>query len=149
MLVVSWLSSYLPGYGPNPPTWRWALLPLALLPYFVFTLGCVFAFARWVAFAPDLRHIISLVNRFILFGSGIMFSIPHRFADMGLPDWVIAIFTYQPWALYIEMVRSCVMTEASIPINQLHWLLGADWAVLVFGLGFIFFWRAEHRYGRV
>jgi teichoic acid transport system permease protein len=150
MCLTAWASSYLSAYSWAGPTWRWVLLPVPLVLYFMFNQGCVFMTARLVAVMPDLRRLFAVVVRFMMFTSGIMFSIPYRFRNVeGMPEWLLHVFACQPVAIFLEMVRSCVLSEPTIPIDKIHWLLGVVWAVLFLVVGFVFFWRGENRYGRL
>jgi teichoic acid transport system permease protein len=157
MCGIVWACSFVPGYAPSLPTWRWALLPVALLIYAVFTLGCVFMTARWVTFAPDLQNIIRFITRLLMYVSGVMFSIPNILATSHIKPivesqpfgpFIEQIALHQPLAIFIEMARSCILSEPTIPLNPMSWALGAGWAVLFAVVGFVYFWRAEHRYGR-
>jgi teichoic acid transport system permease protein len=157
MCAIVWAFTFIPGYAAPVPNWRWALLPAALLIYALFTLGCVFITARWVTFAPDVQNIISFLTRLMMFLSGVMFSIPNILRSDHLRPFVEwqpfgpyleLIALHQPLAVYLEMVRSCVLVEPTVPLNPMTWLMGAAWAVVFAVGGFIYFWRAEHRYGR-
>jgi teichoic acid transport system permease protein len=53
---------------------------------------------------------------------------------------------YQPVAIYLELVRSCLLEET--PVDPSLWWWGVGWAVVFLVVGFVLFWQAEERYGR-
>jgi len=145
MCVMVWLSRCLPGVAPVPITWRVLLLPLALLPYVLFSLGLAFIFARVVDAVPDMDNFISVFRRLFMFASGVIYSIPHRVE--GKPAWVQHLLMDQPVAVYLETIRSCLLNEPTIPLSLARWVLAYLWAVPICVIGFLLFWRGEPRYG--
>jgi teichoic acid transport system permease protein len=135
--------------GSGVPTWRWVLAPGAFLTLAVFTQGCALAVSRLVAFTPDAAHVVRFALRVLWFCSGVMFSLPHRLAEIErLPQWVGSVLTYQPIAVYLDLVRACLLTEGSLSFDVIRWIMAFAWAFTALGLGLVFFWRAEARYGR-
>jgi teichoic acid transport system permease protein len=55
---------------------------------------------------------------------------------------------HQPVAVYLNLARQAALDESAIPLDWSLWLEGAGWAIAVFIIGFIVFWRDEARYGR-
>lgn len=145
MCTISFLSGFLPGEGDVPIRWSWFLLIPAVALMWLFNTGCAFVVARWVAIAPDLENFLPFALRFVMYGSGVIFSIQHYVS----PDSPFApLLTYQPVAVYLYLVRASVLNESSIPQDPFQWLLGVVWAVVFLVAGFLVFWRGEERYGR-
>jgi len=145
MLVVSWLSGFMPGYEPVPITWRLLLLPVAIGLMWMFNTGMAFIASRWVAIAPDIENVIPFVLRFVMYGSGVLFSISHFVAQPGIAH----LLSYQPVAVYLYLCRATVLNEPTIPIDAPYmWIAGIVWALLFLVGGFLHFWRSEQRYGR-
>ncbi len=144
MCVISVLSGLVPGFAPVPITWRWLLLVPAVALLWLFNTGCAFLMARWVAITPDLQNVIPFAMRFLMYGSGVLFSIDHYVSDPALA----AVLGYQPVAVYLYLVRSAVLSEPSIPLDAGYWAWGAGWALAFLLVGFFAFWRGEERYGR-
>lgn len=145
MLVVSWLSGFIPGYSDVPITWRLLLLPVAIALMWMFNTGMAFIAARWVAVAPDIENVIPFALRFVMYGSGVLFSITHVVQQPGISH----LLQYQPVAVYLYLCRSTVLDEPSIPIDAPYmWIAGVVWALLFLVGGFLYFWRSEQRYGR-
>lgn len=144
MCIIAYASALIPGMGSVPLTWRLLLLPLALALMFVFAAGCAFLLARWVAVTPDLANIVPFVMRFVMYGSGVIFSIDHFVHDSTLA----AVLTYQPVGVYLHLIRSCILNEPSITMSPVMWAAGVGWALVFLAWGFLTFWRSEERYGR-
>ena len=144
MCAISWLSGLLPNAGAVPITWRLLLLPVAVGLLFVFNLGCAFLVARWVAITPDLSNVIPFALRFVFYASGVIFSVSHVVQN----DALAFLLQFQPVAVYLNLARSTVLDEPSIPLDPVMWGLGVGWALLAVVIGFLVFWRGEERYGR-
>lgn len=140
-LVVLMILLPLPFSGEAITT-EWLLLPVALVPMFVFCTGLGMIVARLVAQNRDAANIVPLVVRLSRYVSGVFFSI-EAYAGHGP---ISAILQYQPIAVYLNLIRSCLLEE--YPQDPLLWGLAVGWAVLLLSVGTVWFWRAERRYGR-
>lgn len=145
MIVISWGSGFIPdpAFAPVPISWEWLLIVPTVALLWLFNTGCAFMVARWVAITPDLQNVIPYVMRFLMYGSGVIFSIGHRFEA----PWS-TMLDYQPVAVYLYLARSAIMSDPSFPFNPAMWAWGAGWAIIFFLVGFLIFWRGEERYGR-
>jgi len=144
MLAFVLLSRFVPRNVPVPVSWRWLLLPVAILLLLGFTLGVGYVFARICAGVPDLLNFFPFVFRILMYASGVIFPINHYVHNAALER----VLEYQPVALYLDLARQSVLHEPSIPLMWSKWLLALAWSVGVLLVGFVFFWRAEARYGR-
>lgn len=144
MCGITLLSGLLPDYEMIPVTPEWLLLPVAVVLFSIFNAGCALVAARIVAQAPDVLNVIQFVMRFVMYGSGVLFSIDHYITQPTLA----AMMQYQPIAVYLNLARQSILEESSIPLNPELWLWGLGWAIFMLVVGFIYFWRAEERYGR-
>jgi teichoic acid transport system permease protein len=126
----------------EPIRWQMLLIIPAVVLMFIFTLGLAMAAARIVDAVPDLANMLPFITRLMMYVSGVFFSISH-FAGTGLLGKVLS---YQPLAIYIELARSSLLEE--VVVRPTTWLWAIGWTTLMFSFGFIFFWRAEARYGR-
>ncbi|AGF73050.1 ABC transporter permease [Corynebacterium halotolerans YIM 70093 = DSM 44683] len=125
----------------NPPTWRiFLIIPLYILIH-VFATGTMFIVARLCAFVPDLRTLVRVAGRAWFFTSGVFFSI-ERYATVPI---IQEIMVANPAYQFLQAVRGVVM-YADVPGLQ-TWVYLTAWAFGTFGVGLIFFWRAEERYG--
>ncbi len=126
----------------EPLTWYWLLVIPVLLLQTVFNTGLSLALARIGAKVPDISQLLPFVTRTWLYLSGVLYSIPDRLSPGPLRDLMMA----NPAAVYIELVRDALMDSHDAP--PYAWLLAVAWAVVLFCLGFWFFWGAEEKYGR-
>lgn len=145
MIVISWGSGFIPddAFAPVPISWEWLLVVPTVALLTLFNTGCAFMVARWVAITPDLQNVIPYVMRFLMYGSGVIFTIGQRF-DAPLST----MLDYQPVAVYLYLARSAIMDDPSFPLNPAMWAWGLGWAIIFFVVGFLIFWRGEERYGR-
>ncbi|WP_345215598.1 ABC transporter permease [Georgenia halophila] len=145
MCVITLLSGLFPDYSVVPVTWEWLLLPVVVILFGMFNIGCAMIAARIVAAAPDILNVIQFVMRFVMYGSGVLFSIEHY-----LRAWptIAAVMEYQPVALALDLGRQALTQEASIPLDPGKWLWMLGWGALFLAGGFIYFWQGEETYGR-
>lgn len=145
MVAISWASGFLPdpGLAPVPVSWTWLLLAPAVALLWLFNTGCAFIVARWVAITPDLQNVIPFIMRFLMYGSGVIFSLEQFVGDHP----AAIVLELQPVAVYLYLARSTITGDPT-PFNPLMWGLGVGWAVVFLVVGFLIFWRGEERYGR-
>ncbi|ROS78551.1 ABC transporter permease [Cellulomonas sp. PhB143] len=144
MGIIAFSSQYIPGQGPVPLDWSWILVLPAVALLWLFSTGCAFLVGRWVAITPDLKNLIPFVMRFLMYGSGVLFSITLRVGD---GPFGVAL-EHQPVAVYLYLARAAITDEPSIPPDVTMWWWGIGWALAFLVVGFLVFWRGEERYGR-
>lgn len=120
----------------------WLLLPLAVALQWLFGTGVAFIAARLVAQVRDLRQLVPFVLRVLMYVSGVFFSLDH-YVGSGVAGEVLR---RQPVAVFLELGRAVLLSDITAPWSL--WAWAAGWAVGTFLVGFVFFWRAEARYGR-
>lgn len=126
----------------EPVTAMWLLLPVVVLLQVVFVTGVSLAMARIGAKARDLSQLLPFFTRTWRYMSGVFFSIA-VFATK-LPEWGQAMLTYNPGAVYIDLVRDTVMSSHSMPPGI--WAAGVIWALVSLALGLRWFYRGERGY---
>src|SRR5580765_1551173 len=94
MCALAYSCGYLPGDGSVPVKWTWLLVPIAIVLMTVFDIGLAFFMARLGAGSPDLANVLPFLNRFLMYGSGVMFSIEHYVKSPTLAN----ILEHQPIA---------------------------------------------------
>jgi teichoic acid transport system permease protein len=126
----------------EPPQVKWLLVPVAMVLLFFIVLGITFFLARIVEISRDVGNLIPVFTRLLRYVSGVFFSID------GYADHVVihAIMAYQPVAVSLTIMREALLLE--FPITPTNWLIALGWAIVLPTAGFVFFWRAEARYGR-
>lgn len=126
------------------PSWEWLLFPVAVIIQGVTLLGFAFIAARLVNASQDMANLIPVVVRLLRYVSGVFFPVAHYVA--GAPAVIQAALTLQPFALMLTIVRQSLL--GSEPVVLSDWLIMTGWAVVIAGVGLVYFWRAETRYGR-
>ncbi|MET7640049.1 ABC transporter permease [Streptomyces sp. NPDC005438] len=136
------------GFG-NMPTWSWLLILPTLALQFVFNTGLALILARMGSKIPDLAQLMPFVLRTWMYGSGVLFSIPLMLRDRDVPVWVVDVLQWNPAAIYMDLIRfSLIDGYGSENLPPHVWLVALGWAALLITVGFVYFWKAEERYGR-
>ncbi|MFD4948648.1 ABC transporter permease [Streptomyces sp. NPDC058239] len=132
------------GSYPGP---SWLLIIPALVMQFFFNTGLAMIMARLGSKTPDLAQLMPFVMRTWMYASGVMFSIPVMLKDK--PDWIANVLQYNPAAIYMDLIRFALIDGYGSENLPSHvWVVALAWAVLVGVVGFVYFWKAEERYGR-
>ena len=146
MMVITWLSRFLPGMEPVPISWRWLLAIPAFILLTLFVTGMAMLFARLCARAPDLRSVLPFFFSLLMVASGAMFPM-EQFAN-AFSGPILTILNWQPMGVFLYLMRSCLLQEDVATLSWRMWVAATIWALLSIVVGFIFFWRAEASYGR-
>jgi teichoic acid transport system permease protein len=145
MLLMSYLTGLFPEMGAVNPTWTWLLIPFAVVLLVIFCAGLGMIFARLGARTPDIANILPFFIGLGRFASAVMF-IPDGGTRTG--SFQYHLLQNQPVRVYIELFRGVIGAEGNIPLTAHLWVLAALYAVVLFTIGFLFFWGAEETYGR-
>ncbi|MGW7577330.1 ABC transporter permease [Streptomyces sp. NPDC054765] len=136
------------GFG-QVPTWSWLLVFPALALQFLFNTGLAMVMARLGSKTPDLAQLMPFIMRTWMYASGVMFSIDLILKGKHAPAFVGVLLNGNPAAVYIDLMRFALID--SFKANQLPhhvWAFAVGWALLAGVAGFVYFWKAEERYGR-
>ncbi|MYS13984.1 ABC transporter permease [Streptomyces sp. SID4982] len=134
------------GFG-NYPRLSWLLILPVLVLQFMFNTGLAMIVARMGAKTPDLAQLMPFILRTWMYASGVMFSINNMLA--GRPEWIVRVLQANPAAVYMDLMRFALIDEYGASNLPPHvWALALGWAVVVCVGGFVYFWKAEERYGR-
>ncbi|MEU1091122.1 ABC transporter permease [Streptomyces sp. NPDC005576] len=129
------------------PTLSWLLVIPALVLQFCFNTGLALVMARLGSKTPDLAQLMPFVMRTWMYASGVMFSITVMLQDK--PQWIANVLQYNPAAVYMDLVRFALIDGYGAENLPAHvWAVATAWALVVGALGFVYFWKAEERYGR-
>ena len=131
----------------EPLGMRWLLIIPALLLQCVFNIGCAMFVARLGSEVTDVAQLMPFLLRTWMYLSGVMYSIakvkPH------LPGFFGVLLEFNPAAVYIDVMRYALMSSVTSEQLPHHvWFAALWWAVFAGIGGFVFFWKAEERYGR-
>jgi teichoic acid transport system permease protein len=134
------------GFGHYPDL-SWLLIVPVLALQFCFNTGLALIMARAGAKTPDLAQLMPFVMRTWMYASGVMFSIPIFLEDK--PAWIANVLQWNPAAIYMDLMRFALMNDYGSEYLPDHvWAAAGGWAVLFALGGFVYFWKAEERYGR-
>ncbi|MFF8596033.1 ABC transporter permease [Streptomyces sp. NPDC015220] len=132
-----------------PVALSWVLTVPALLLQFVFNAGVSMIMARMGAKTPDLAQLMPFVLRTWMYVSGVMFSIDKTLKNTTLPHSVQVLLEANPAAVYIDLMRFALIDSFHAKQLPPHvWAYALGWALLAGVGGFVYFWKAEERYGR-
>ncbi|WP_369231461.1 ABC transporter permease [Streptomyces sp. R21] len=129
------------------PGLSWLLIVPVLALQFLFNTGLALIVARAGAKTPDLAQLMPFLLRTWMYASGVMFSISHMLE--GRPPWIARILEVNPAAVYMDLMRFALIDgygSGNLPPHV--WLIALFWAVAIAVGGFVYFWKAEERYGR-
>ncbi|WP_328321070.1 ABC transporter permease [Streptomyces sp. NBC_00388] len=129
------------------PSLSWLLVIPILALQFVFNTGLALIMARLGSKTPDLAQLMPFVMRTWMYASGVMFSISVMLK--GKPSWIAHVLQWNPATVYMDLVRFSMIDGYGAENLPPHvWAAAAAWAVLLGLVGFVYFWKAEERYGR-
>ncbi|MHA5051442.1 ABC transporter permease [Streptomyces sp. SD15] len=129
------------------PGLSWLLILPTLALQFLFNMGLALIVARMGAKTPDLAQLMPFLLRTWMYASGVMFSIKTMLADR--PEWIANVLQLNPAAVYMDLMRFALIDgydSSNLPPHV--WAIALFWAVAVAIGGFVYFWKAEERYGR-
>ena len=102
----------------------------------------------WLLVLPVL--VLPFVLRTWMYASGVMFPLHYMLVkNAHAPQWAVDLIAANPAAVYMDLMRYALIddyTGAALPSHV--WALAGGWALLFGALGFVYFWKAEERYGR-
>jgi ABC-type polysaccharide/polyol phosphate export systems, permease component len=125
------------------PDWQWLLLAPLLLIYLLFNTGVALITARLTVHFRDLTQILPFVSRLLFYTSGALFDVNTLFKEH---PWVVQVYDWHPLYQTLVIARSALMTH--VPYDPMFWVYLSGYGVITLLIGFVFFWRAEERYGR-
>lgn len=131
----------------NYPRLAWLLVIPTLALQFVFNTGLAMIFARMGSKTPDLAQLMPFVMRTWMYASGVMFPIGIYLDDQ--PEWISDLLLWNPVAIYMDLMRFALVDDYGSSNLPPHvWLFAVGWAAVIGLGGFVYFWKAEERYGR-
>ncbi|MEU5595804.1 ABC transporter permease [Streptomyces sp. NPDC020298] len=134
------------GFGSYPGL-SWLLIVPVLALQFLFNTGLALIVARMGAKTPDLAQLMPFILRTWMYASGVMFSINKMLE--GRSQAVARVLEVNPAAVYMDLMRFALIDGYGAGNLPPHvWAIALFWAVVVFVGGFVYFWKAEERYGR-
>ncbi|WP_406087699.1 ABC transporter permease [Kitasatospora purpeofusca] len=131
----------------------WVLVVPALILQSTFNTGVALMMARIGSKTSDISQLIPFAMRAWMFLSGVMFSIQDKISTW--PEFWQKVMQLNPASVYMDLVRHAfapVIYNKHLPAHQdfppHQWKYAIAWAVGMFVIGYVFFWKAEEEYGR-
>jgi teichoic acid transport system permease protein len=131
----------------EPVTWEWLLILPALFLQTLFNVGLALFTARLGSKLIDVKNLVPFIMRIWLYGSAVLYP-AQRFTDH-LHGWKLYLIEANPLLVYIELMRHALMENVQlVGTPPVLWAEAVVWAVVVFAIGYVYFWRGEKGYGR-
>jgi teichoic acid transport system permease protein len=133
-------------------------VPILLL-QLMFNVGISMVMARLGAFNRDITQLLPFVMRTWLYASGVIFSLPQLMERSDLlknHGWLGVLLEANPAYVFLELSRYVLLGEyrgyvqSTLGVTSVThlWLLAGGWSLVMLIGGFMYFYRAEERYGR-
>ncbi|MER7543108.1 ABC transporter permease [Actinomadura sp.] len=125
----------------------------------MFNVGISMVMARLGAFNRDITQLLPFVMRTWLYMSGVIFSLPTLMkpgSKLAEYPFLAELLKANPAYVYVELSRHMLLGEYRDHVENklgIHatgqlWLYAVLWAAVMLVGGFMYFYRAEERYGR-
>lgn len=121
--------------------WTALLLPVAMAPQLLFTLGVSYMASVVGTFVPDMRDVIGAILRALLFATPIIYP------PSIVPEQYSLLIDLNPLAFLVEAYRELVL-EGQIPATG-HLIAFYLVALAFFGLGWVLFQRTKSSFADV
>jgi len=125
-----------------PASWSWLLVIPILAMMGVFNLGVALIVGRMSVWLRDVQQFIPTINRILFYASAIFFQVDVAFADNPV---LLTTAHLVPTYDFIALVRGVMLVDHPAPMVAV--IAAPMWTVLAIGIGVVYFWRAEARYG--
>ncbi|MFT4228880.1 MAG: ABC transporter permease [Microbacterium sp.] len=125
-----------------PVGWSWLLVIPIIALMAVFNLGVALVVARLSVWTRDVQQFIPIVNRVLFYASSIFFQVDIVFANQPV---LLTIAHLVPTYDFIALVRGAMLHAHPAPLLAV--IAAPAWTALAIGVGIVYFWRAEARYG--
>jgi teichoic acid transport system permease protein len=160
LLGLLWMILALAGIvliNGDPIRLSWLeLVPIVLL-FSLFNLGVAFIAARATIHLRDIAQLLPFVTRMFFYLSGVFASLQSMLGGKGT---LLAFAEANPIYVFITLTRVSLLGERAVFANPSNpdmiypydptrtWLYALAWALGLLIVGFVYFWRAEDKYGR-
>lgn len=131
---IVWLLFYTTFIGI--PSSTILILPILIIPYILFLVGCTWALAALGVIVKDLVQVTSFVTTSLMFTSPVFFSMS------SLPKKYYELILINPLSWFIESARDLMIYGT--PPHLFPLLIYSLFCVLVFLLGFFIFQKTRH-----
>jgi teichoic acid transport system permease protein len=99
------------------PAFKWLLVIPAVLLLGVFANGMGMIVARSGSVLTDTAQLLPFISRTWMYLCGVMYSLSSVTDKAGIPHWLKDALYYDPPALFITVVRNCMIKLPAMPTN--------------------------------
>ncbi|GGH65064.1 ABC transporter permease [Rothia aerolata] len=124
------------------PHLNWLLFIPAFALAIIFNLGVILVVSRATFKLPDVQPALGVINRVLMYSSGVMFPID-RFLNHPV---VLHSIQANPYYIFLDLFREILIYGHTGTFY--HWGSLMVWSVGLLLVGFIYFYRGEEEYGR-
>ncbi|MBM9513032.1 ABC transporter permease [Desulfogranum marinum] len=97
-------------------SWQYVWLPIVLVVQLLFTVAIAYFFSLIIPFSPDLRVLVDLVLRGVMFASAIFYPIEN------LPEFIQENLCYNPIAYLLDCYRKILIFDGVITLRDIYYL---------------------------
>jgi len=101
------------GFGETPSV-KWLLVIPAVILFSVFCTGAGLTVARMGSVLTDTAQLLPFLTRTWMYLCGVMYSLA-SVAKASVPHWIQMVLYYDPPALFITVVRNCMIQAPAMP----------------------------------
>jgi teichoic acid transport system permease protein len=131
----------------EPIRLQWVLIVPALFLQMFFNAGLALFLARLGSKVIDVKNLIPFILRIWMYLSAVLY--PATRFTTEFHGWKLRVIEANPLLVYIELIRHALIENVELAGPPLTlWFEALIWAVVVFCIGYVFFWRGEKGYGR-
>ncbi|RFS84515.1 ABC transporter permease [Actinomadura spongiicola] len=145
------------AYGEPLSLYLLLFVPVVML-QLMFNVGISMVMARIGAFNRDITQLLPFVMRTWLYASGVIFSLPslmEKGSKLSQYPLLGELLQLNPAYVYLELSRHVLLSDYREYIERKYpmdvgqlWLTAGIWSVVMLVGGFLYFYKAEERYGR-
>jgi len=128
----------------EPVRVQWLQIVPALVLMTLFCAGIAMMAARLTIHIRDITQLIPFLTRLVFYLSGIFYK-PQKGTSQG-QNLLATVLEWNPVHVFISLVRNAVIIDE--PAGPHTWRRAIAYGIGFFVVGFLYFWRAEERYGR-
>jgi teichoic acid transport system permease protein len=124
-------------------SWTWLVIFPLMCVQLVFNMGLALGLARVADHVRDTVQVLPYTLRVWGYSSGIFYDVSRRAEEY---PWLLTIMEFNPAYLFMHVARTALLDNQSPTLKECTVMV--VWAVAMLVLGFLFFMRREHEYGR-
>lgn len=139
MSMLVWIAFHIIFIGPPSP--KLLLLPIAIIPLLLFTIGTSWLLTSFGVYLRDTQQVVGILTTALLFLSPVLYPLA------ALPDNFKIVMLLNPMTYMVEIVRDTMMGGIAIPYGM--WFLATPISLLWAWLGYLWFQKTKKGFADV